>query len=144
MTEQKHSLLRHLGIRPRRAPHLGERELAVMSLLWRGKSLSATQLLDAMPAADIGLSTVQSTLERLYRKGLVSRRKEARAFVYRHTIDREELIRILLRDITQDIAGGDLLPVIAGFARYVADDDAATASAIAALRGGDGNAADDD
>jgi predicted transcriptional regulator len=115
-----------------------------MSLLWRGESLSATQLLDAMPAADIGLSTVQSTLERLHRKGMVSREKAARAFVYRHNIEREELIRILLRDITQDIAGGDLLPVISGFARYVADDDTATASAIAALRGRDASAGDDD
>jgi|TARA_R100000005_G_scaffold92923_2_gene67305 predicted transcriptional regulator len=143
MTEQKRSLLHRLGIHPRRAPHLGERELAVMNLLWRGQSLSATQLLDAMPTADIGLSTVQSTLERLYRKGLVSREKEARAFVYRHSIEREELIRALLRDITQDIAGGDLLPVISGFARYVAEDDTATASAIAALLTREGKAADE-
>ncbi|HAN28698.1 MAG TPA: hypothetical protein DCP75_13425 [Haliea salexigens] len=133
MLEQKRSLLHRLGLRSRRAPRLGERELAVMGILWRGQPRSAAQVLEAMPHAGIQLSTVQSTLERLYRKGMASRSKEARAFVYRHRVPREELIKILLRDITRDIADGDLLPVISGFARYMAEDDRATAAAIEAL-----------
>ena len=143
MPEQKRSLLQRLGLRSRRAPKLGKRELAVMSILWRGQPQSAAQVLEAMPTAGIRLSTVQSTLERLYRKGMASREKEARAFVYRHRVPREELIKILLRDITRDIADGDLLPVISGFARYIAEEDEATAAAIEAILGATSQAPDE-
>lgn len=128
-------LLSRLGLDQRRArsPDLGARELAVMERLWRQAGQSAQQVLADLEDCDIGLSTVQSTLERLHRKGLVAREKSARAFHYRALRSRQDIINALLQDITQDIAGGDRQPVISSFVSYLAEDDEQLASAVSDL-----------
>lgn len=68
---------------------------------------------------DIGLSTVQSTLERLHRKKLLMRIKKARAYYYQPEVSRNEIVSSLLHDITTEIAGGDLAPVVSGFINYL-------------------------
>lgn len=112
--------------RPRsRTPSLGTRELAVLELLWQERSLSAQQLLDRLVTSeDIGLSTVQSTLERLHRKKLLQRIKKARAYYYQAEVSRDEIVSSLLHDITVEIAGGDLAPVVSGFIHYLEGQDA--------------------
>ncbi len=125
-------LLSRLGLDRRRArsPELGARELAIMEHLWRRADLSAQQILADLEDCNIGLSTVQSTLERLHRKGLVAREKSARAFHYRALSSRQDIINALLQDITRDIAGGDRQPVISCFVSYLAEDDEQLASAV--------------
>lgn len=101
-------------------PSLGTRELAVLELLWQERSLSAQQLLDRLvKSEDIGLSTVQSTLERLHRKKLLKRIKKARAYYYQPEVSRNDIVSSLLHDITAEIAGGDLAPVVSGFINYL-------------------------
>lgn len=101
-------------------PSLGTRELAVLELLWQERSLSAQQLLDRLAKSEgIGLSTVQSTLERLHRKKLLRRIKKARAYYYQPEVSRNEIVSSLLHDITTEIAGGDLAPVVSGFINYL-------------------------
>lgn len=113
--------------RPARTPALGERERAVLEVLWHDGQLSAQDVLAAMGAAGIGLSTVQSTLERLHRKGLLVRTKAGRAYVYKATVTKSAIISSLLRDIADDLAGGDTAPMISGFMEYIGEqpDDAA-------------------
>lgn len=113
------------GRRSSRTPVLGERELAVLNALWEARdqerdgALSAQQVLDRMPGDALALSTIQSTLERLCRKSLVDRRKLARAYRYRPLLDRQELISSLLHDISREIAGGDIAPMVSGFVDYL-------------------------
>lgn len=124
MAENSRGLAAMLGLQKRRKslPSLGTRELAVMEVLWGTESeTTAQQVLDNMPAGTIGLSTIQSTLERLYRKKLVSRHKLGRAYAYAARCRRQDLISQLLQDITRDIAGGDMQPVISGFISYLED-----------------------
>lgn len=102
-----------------RIPDLGEREMAVMEVLWTTSRASAQEVRDRL-AVSISLSTVQSTLERLHRKRLVGRRKEGRAYGYWPLLSRAQLIGGLLRDLAQDVAGGDLAPMLSGFVDYVA------------------------
>lgn len=71
----------------------------------------------------ISLSTVQSTLERLYRKGLANREKSGRAYRYRAAVTRAEIISRMLREMSHEIGGDDLSAMISGFAGFVADDD---------------------
>ena len=118
-----------------RTPALGDRELAVLNVLWHSAPQSAQQVLDAMPDQKLSLSTIQSTLERLHRKNVLSRRKQARSFLYEPLMDRQALISSLLRDIVEDIAGGDLAPMVSGFMDVLADDQ----SQMAAFLGGPGN-----
>lgn len=110
-----------LGTAPtRRVPDLGERELDVLEVLWARGESSAQEVLEALPGRAVSLSTVQSTLERLYRKTLLDREKAGRAYRYQPCLTRAQLIGSLLRDLATDVAGGDIEPMLSGFLDYVA------------------------
>jgi predicted transcriptional regulator len=62
-------------------PSLGPLEIAVMEILWeRGES----NVHDVVEKLDrpLAYTTVMTTLDRLYKKGLLSRHKSERAFLY--------------------------------------------------------------
>ncbi len=103
-------------------PDLGERELDVLEVLWKGGQRSAQDVQNALPGDAVSLSTVQSTLERLHRKELVGREKSGRAYQYEVRVSRSQLIGGLLRDLAQDVAGGDVAPMLSGFLDYVATE----------------------
>lgn len=100
-------------------PPLGRRELHVLEVLWDAGELAAQDVHQRLTAAGIGLSTVQSTLERLHRKGLVGRSKVSRAYFYQAVHSRSEMISMLLGDIAAELAGGDTRCMVSGFARYL-------------------------
>ena len=79
------SLKRWLGFyrRHSRTPNLGEREMAIMEVLWHAGPQSAQSIQQTLDDP-ISLSTVQSTLERLHRKQLLERQKNGRAYVRAH------------------------------------------------------------
>lgn len=110
------------SLRRSRLPELGERELLVMEVLWQSKECTAQSIKAQMPDHDISLSTVQSTLERLHRKRLVHRVKQGRAYFYGAEINRSQLISALLHDMMQQVAAGDLAPVISGFLDFVSSE----------------------
>jgi len=104
-----------------RTPVLGKRELSVLEALWQSSPQSAAQVHDKIVHHGIGLNTVQSTLERLCRKGLLVREKSGRSYLYAANVSREEIIASPLTDIAQNIAGGDMGAMISGFRAYVGD-----------------------
>jgi len=105
--------------RQQRLPDLGERELLVLDVLWDSGEATAQAGHKEMPDDGISLSTVQSTLERLHRKRLVERAKQGRAYQYRPTMNKSQLIAGLLRDMACHVADGDMAPMISGFLSYV-------------------------
>lgn len=121
MKGRKQSLTSWLGAVPsRRVPDLGEREMDVLEVLWTRGELSAQNVREALSGQSVSLSTVQSTLERLHRKALLEREKVGRAYRYRPLLTRTQLIGGLLRDLAEDVAGGDVAPMLSGFLDYVA------------------------
>ncbi|MEE4173708.1 MAG: BlaI/MecI/CopY family transcriptional regulator [Xanthomonadales bacterium] len=121
MKRRKQSLTSWLGAVPsRRVPDLGEREMNVLEVLWSLGELSAQDVREALSGQSVSLSTVQSTLERLHRKALLEREKIGRAYRYRPLLTRTQLIGGLLRDLAEDVAGGDVAPMLSGFLDYVA------------------------
>jgi len=60
---------------------LGHLETTVMELLWARGASSVHHVLRDLPRP-LAYTTVMTTLDRLYKKGLLDRRKEERAFVY--------------------------------------------------------------
>jgi len=127
-------------------PDLGERELLVLEVLWQRGQGTAQTVRGAMPDAAVSLSTVQSTLERLHRKRLVRRTKEGRAYCYCAGLSRDELISGLLRDLADNVAAGQLAPMISGFLGYLAGAAphlAADVTRLLAEAGGDEVAGDD-
>jgi predicted transcriptional regulator len=75
------SLLKHRLFDLGNPPALGPLEIAVMEILWaRGQS----NVHDVIEKLDrpLAYTTVMTTLDRLYKKGLLSRQKSERAFLY--------------------------------------------------------------
>ncbi|MGH8957322.1 MAG: BlaI/MecI/CopY family transcriptional regulator [Acidimicrobiia bacterium] len=73
-------------------PRLGELEARVMEAVWdRGGWLTPREVLDVLTAErELAYTTVMTILVRLWRKGLLERRKDGRAFAYHPVQSREE------------------------------------------------------
>jgi predicted transcriptional regulator len=114
----------HLGTKRGRAPEIGALELHVLKILWAAaEAMDARAVLAELAERPISLSTVQATLERLHRKGLLSRTKVGRAYYYAATVSRERLIGSLIRDVALRFAEGKLEPVISGFVEFLGEAD---------------------
>ena len=87
---------------------LPELELACMRLLWQAGDQTVHEVRDALrPSRPLAYTTVMTTVDRLYKKGLLDRVAEGRAFRYtpRHTP--EELQRVAaLEGIRQLLGSG--------------------------------------
>lgn len=114
-----------LGLKRRksRTPALGSRELAVLEVLWSQGEQTAQQVLDALKDSQIVLSTIQSTLERLYRKDLLQRTKQGRAYLYRARLQKSAIISNLLSDIADELGSGEMEPVISGFVEFLSQEN---------------------
>ena len=101
---------------PVRPPLLGELEAAVMDHLWSGGDGEAKSVHAALgKRRDITLSTIQSTLKRLFEKGLLTRNKVSHAHVYRIRLSREEFHRGLLGQLVGGLMRGQADAVVSAF-----------------------------
>jgi len=115
------------------APKLGHLELRVMAVAWAHPGvLTAREFIDAFDDQTIALSTMQTTLERLTKKGLLVREKHSRAFAYRAEVARDDLISRVMRDISNEFATGRIEPLLAGFLNLVDELDPEHSEAILA------------
>jgi predicted transcriptional regulator len=102
-----------------RMPQLGELELLLMEALWLAPDSDARTLLEHLPAANRpGLATVQTTLERLHRKELVSRERRRRSFFYSARIARAELMARLIGGVIRELHTGSLDPILSSFVDF--------------------------
>jgi predicted transcriptional regulator len=60
---------------------LGQREREVLSVLWSRGSANVQQVAERLSTA-LAYTTVMTTLDRLFKKGLLQREKKDRAFIY--------------------------------------------------------------
>ncbi|HEX6739312.1 MAG TPA: BlaI/MecI/CopY family transcriptional regulator [Vicinamibacteria bacterium] len=124
-----HFLLR--GFRRPRATvegALGHLEREVLERLWASgdEPQSVRQVQQAFDDA-VAYTTVLTTLDRLYRKGLTERRRQGRAFLYRARLSRDELNQGVASDVIDSLLGGDnatARPVISTFVDAVGQRDA--------------------
>jgi len=68
---------------------LGPLEISVMEALWRRGESNVREVADALERP-LAYTTVMTTLDRLYKKGELARRKEQRAFYYAPHLSRQE------------------------------------------------------
>jgi predicted transcriptional regulator len=96
---------------------LGELEKLVLNYFWEVKMADAKQVYAYFKRQRGGsLNTIQSTLDRLYRKGLLKRHKAGHAFLYQAAKPRALFIEELIKDVTQDFIEGDENNLLAAFA----------------------------
>lgn len=95
---------------------LGELEIAVLERVWHVGNLTAKEAHEALgDARGISLNTVQSTLDRLNRKQILTRKKEARAFRYFPRMAREMLLAHLIGDLLDRLGGEQPMASMAAF-----------------------------
>ena len=97
-------------------PTLGELELAVMDYLWRRGEGDVRAAHEAIgKGRRITSNTVQSTLKRLYEKGLAVREKVSHAYLYRPTCTRAEFHARVLDQVVGGLMAGEPDAVLAAF-----------------------------
>jgi predicted transcriptional regulator len=69
--------------------HLGPLELDVMEVMWNFGASNSRDVMERMERK-LAYTTVMTTLDRLYKKGLLDREMTDRAFLYRIRLSREE------------------------------------------------------
>ncbi len=103
---------------------LGELEADVMNLLWQQPNQSVVQVEERLRRKrDIAHTTVLTTLDRMHRKGYLSRKKQGKAFIYSPRYTREEFERGLAQEVLSALLVGMGEPVLSTFIDLVGEDD---------------------
>lgn len=63
-----------------------------MEIVWRNSEANVRQVAALLPEP-LAYTTVMTTLDRLYKKGLLERRKKSRAFIYAPRVSRAQWLR---------------------------------------------------
>ncbi|MCG8506800.1 MAG: BlaI/MecI/CopY family transcriptional regulator [Sphingomonadales bacterium] len=99
--------------------NLGDLEIAVLEALWAsGEGDARTLHARLNKARGNSLSTMQSTLERLHRKGLLTREKVSHAYIYAPALSRDAVMGRLVDEALRRFHTGRLDGLIAAFAGY--------------------------
>ena len=99
-----------------RPPFLGDLELAVMDHLWSSGGQDAKQVHRAVGRGRrITLNTIQSTLKRLFEKGLLDRQKVSHAHVYSPVLSRADFHRGALQEVVERLMGGRSEAMLSAF-----------------------------
>ena len=104
---------------------LGPLERAVMDTIWRGGQRSVREVQMQLGGA-AAYTTVMTTLDRLYKKGLVHRKRDGRAFVYTAAFERHELEATMTTGLLNGmLAGGPgaTRPFLSNLVDAVGDSD---------------------
>lgn len=83
------------------ASPLGQLESALMEVVWsHPEPISVAEVHAALPPEPaVAYTTVKTTLERLAIKGILSRTKEGKAYLYQAAVSREDLERRIVSDV---------------------------------------------
>jgi predicted transcriptional regulator len=106
---------------------LGALEREVMAVVWNADQISVREACERLGSA-VAYTTVMTTMDRLFKKRLLSRRKVGRAFVYAATATREELEGAVATELVQSLLQrhrGEPLPLLSSLVDAVSDRDRA-------------------
>jgi predicted transcriptional regulator len=106
---------------------LGRLELELMEILWTRRECQVREVVQKLKRP-LAYTTVMTTLDRLYKKGLLERRMPDRAFIYSARFSREEWERRRAENLVAGFLGGahpsrELL--LSSFLEAVGEHDAA-------------------
>src|SRR6266550_5828676 len=104
---------------------LGKLEQAVLNEVWRRDEVSVRDIYVAF-GERIAYTTLMTTLDRLFKKKLLTRRKDGRAFVYLPAVSPDELEQGILDDVIDGLLGHgaeQVQPVLACIVDTVSERD---------------------
>lgn len=122
--------------------NLGELELTILQYLWdQGPDDVKTAHRAVGVPRKITLNTVQSTMKRLWDKGLLDREKQGHAYVYSARVTRRDLTEMMVGELIEEVAGSQMEVALQAFVDVAegAGDDTLDRleKLVAARRGGD-------
>ena len=106
---------------------LGVLEREVMAVVWKGGELNVREACERLDSS-VAYTTVMTTMDRLFKKRLLARRKVGRAFVYSATATRQEMEGAVATELVQSLLqrhGGQPLPILSCLVDAVSDRDRA-------------------
>lgn len=104
---------------------LGHLERQTLEEVWRRGETSVREIFLSFEKR-IAYTTLMTTLDRLYKKRLLSRRKDGRAFLYSAIVTSEELEQSIAEDIVNGLLGQNsqgIEPILACIVDTVSDND---------------------
>jgi len=101
---------------PTRKFHVTDTELAVLQILWDRERATTREVCDELYPEGTASQyyTVQKLLERLEARECVSRDRSSRVHVFEASIGRDELIQERLRDLSDSLCDGSVIPMLSG------------------------------
>ena len=103
---------------------LGDLETAVMEVCWRLESFGIkdvhTRLAEQRPVA---YTTVQTTIERLYRKGMLKRTGRGRTFTYAPAVARDEFLKGITKHVLDSLFGNFAEPTVASLVDILSEQE---------------------
>jgi len=111
---------------------LGSLEERVMALLWEGEPMSVREV-NTRLGARLAHTTTMTTLDRLFKKGLLVRQKHGAAYIYRAAISQDEFHQRLLENTVGDLLQKSTGPVLAAFVDTAAELDEENLARLEAL-----------
>jgi predicted transcriptional regulator len=84
---------------------LGPLEIQVMEVVWASDECSVRDVVEKL-ASKLAYTTVMTTLDRLYKKGLLDRRKSERAFLYSPRLSSQDWERRRAGDLVSGFLSG--------------------------------------
>jgi len=105
---------------------LGVLERDVMGIAWKGGEINVRTACEQL-ASPVAYTTVMTTMDRLFKKGLLARRKVGRAFLYRATVSEKELEGAVASELVTSLLdrNGQALPLLSTLVDAVSDRDRA-------------------
>lgn len=114
------------GFKPgaRGARHvLGKLETAVMEVLWHKPQQTVNEVEERLRGKrEIAHTTVLTTLDRMYRKGYLTREKQAKAFVYSPRYTRSEFERTVAQEVLGALIGNSAETALSTFVDLISND----------------------
>jgi predicted transcriptional regulator len=106
---------------------LGALEREVMDVVWKAGEINVREACELLQSP-VAYTTVMTTMDRLFKKRLLARRKVGRAFVYAAAATRNEMEGAVATELVQSLLQrhvGEPLPLLSSLVDAVSDRDRA-------------------
>ena len=108
------------------AAALGRLERQVMDIVWQHEAVSVKDVQAEIPRR-VAYTTVMTTMDRLFKKGMLDRERDGRAFRYRAAFTRQDLERVVTTGLFRALleTGGSARPMLSNLVDAIGDKDRA-------------------
>ena len=113
---------------------LGPLEQEIMNELWKGEALSGKEIFEGVRRQrDIALTTVLTVVERLHKKGFVTKSRSATVYLFAPVYSRDEFARKVSSEVLREIFELSANGAFASFVDAVAERDPVELDRLARL-----------